>query len=456
MERYILFVFYDFETTGIKPAFIQPTQVGAILVDENFNEIERFELRCRLSPHILPSPIALAITRVTPKMLTDKNLPTWFEFSQELSSLIDKWSPATWIGYNNISYDEEVMRHSFYQNLHPNLYKTQFDGNDRMDLMKIIYAVHALIPNLLNWTFKPDGKLTFKLDKLATANGFEHHNAHDALGDVEATIYLAKLIRNQAPDFWQQCLRNKDKNKVNNLLESGKPLTLVERFGASAPRVYTGIYVGRNPSYNNSIGFLDLNREDPLSLIESNDETLLKAVSKSPQEIRTIVVNKFPSLFEIAKIEEHHLKLANHFNTNTIFYQKIGRTLQAKLGDREEYEHVEQRIYDAFYSTKDRQLLQQFQVSSWEDRLKIIGEFEDARLRQLGNRIIFINRPDLIDISKHPMVNAAIQRRWRSNDPKAPWTNIVQVNQDLKELESLNLIDASQLNDLVRYYESFN
>jgi len=51
-----MFVFYDFETTGTSPAFDQPVQFAAILTDHEFNQVERVDIRCRLSPHILPAP----------------------------------------------------------------------------------------------------------------------------------------------------------------------------------------------------------------------------------------------------------------------------------------------------------------------------------------------------------------------------------------------------------------
>ena len=37
-----MFAFYDFETTGISPAFDQPLQFAAILVDDEFQEIEGY------------------------------------------------------------------------------------------------------------------------------------------------------------------------------------------------------------------------------------------------------------------------------------------------------------------------------------------------------------------------------------------------------------------------------
>ncbi|UWR14613.1 exonuclease domain-containing protein [Sulfitobacter sp. M368] len=146
-----MFVFYDFETTGTEPAFDQPLQFAAILTDDDLDEVERVNLRCRLSPLVLPSPMALAITGVTPDVLIDDQLPSLFEFTQQLSDLIDRWGPATWIGYNTIHFDEEVLRQAFYQNLHPSIYRTQLDGNDRVDLMKLIYAVRVLQPDFLEW-----------------------------------------------------------------------------------------------------------------------------------------------------------------------------------------------------------------------------------------------------------------------------------------------------------------
>jgi exonuclease I len=59
------FVFYDLETTGISPAFDQPLQFAAIRTDDSVAEIERVNLRCRIAPHIIPSPQALIVTGVT-------------------------------------------------------------------------------------------------------------------------------------------------------------------------------------------------------------------------------------------------------------------------------------------------------------------------------------------------------------------------------------------------------
>lgn len=104
------FAFYDLETTGLSPAFDQPLQFAAILTDGEFREIKRVNLRCRIAPHIIPSPWALAVTGVRPAQLLDAALPTLFEFTQEIGALIDRWSPAIRTGFNSIRFDEEMLR----------------------------------------------------------------------------------------------------------------------------------------------------------------------------------------------------------------------------------------------------------------------------------------------------------------------------------------------------------
>ena len=129
------FVFYDYETTGISPEYDQPLQFAAIITDLDFNEIERVDIRCQLSPHILPAPKALHVTGVNPIQLLNNNLPTAFEFAQKIQEFTQKWAPAIWIGYNTIKFDENVMRQMFYQNLQPNIFATQFFDNSRLDVM---------------------------------------------------------------------------------------------------------------------------------------------------------------------------------------------------------------------------------------------------------------------------------------------------------------------------------
>jgi len=104
------FIFYDTETTGVEIAFDQILQFAAIKTDDDLNELDRLDIRCRLMPHIVPSPGALRVTGVRPAMLTDPNLPSHYEATCQIRAKLLEWSPAVFIGYNSISFDEELLR----------------------------------------------------------------------------------------------------------------------------------------------------------------------------------------------------------------------------------------------------------------------------------------------------------------------------------------------------------
>jgi exodeoxyribonuclease-1 len=53
------FVIYDTETTGTNTAFDQILQFGAIKTDCELNELDRFKIRCRLLPYVVPAPGAM-------------------------------------------------------------------------------------------------------------------------------------------------------------------------------------------------------------------------------------------------------------------------------------------------------------------------------------------------------------------------------------------------------------
>lgn len=452
-ESSVNFAFYDFETTGTSPAFDQPTQFAAILTNDDLEPLKRIDIRCRLSPHILPAPWALAVTGVTPDALTDQNLPTWFEFVQTLSDLINQWGPATWTGYNNITFDEEVLRQSLYQNLHPSPYLTQMGGNDRLDVMKMVYATWDLAPDALVWPTDDRGQQSFKLDQLAPANGFSHHDAHDALGDVEATIYIASLIRDRAPDVWEQSLRNRSKQQVLEMLQSGRPLRLIERFGAAPPRSYIGAYAGRSISNPNSVGFLDLEQVDPNELLLADDDAITEAVDRTPKLVRTVTVNKVPNLFDMDQVDPLITDRAMRLDEMTDLHERIGSAIAARFADKEAPAHVEEQIFTGFYSSTDQGLLKQFQTASWEERVDILNQMNDQRARQLGRRLIFLYRPDLLGSSTVATMTSSIHTRWSSMED-VPWTTLSEVDRQLREIKANSALLPSQVLALQDFYQS--
>src|SRR6266851_1359429 len=104
------FVFYDTETTGTDRTFNQILQFAAIRTDEDLNEIERFDIRCRLLPHVVPSPGAMRVTGVSVAQLTNVELPTHYIMMRAIRDKLLSWSPGLFIGYNSMGFDEHLLR----------------------------------------------------------------------------------------------------------------------------------------------------------------------------------------------------------------------------------------------------------------------------------------------------------------------------------------------------------
>ena len=68
------YVFYDFETSSSNKYWGQIIQIGAVLTNDNLDELDRFDARCRLSPGIIPEAMALIVNKSTPQMLKNSNL----------------------------------------------------------------------------------------------------------------------------------------------------------------------------------------------------------------------------------------------------------------------------------------------------------------------------------------------------------------------------------------------
>jgi len=451
-----VYVFYDFETTGTSPAFDQPLQFAAIRTDDDLNPVDEVNIRCRLSPHILPAPWAMAVTGVTPSMLTDQSLPSLYEFSLELRNRIDAWSPAVFAGYNSISFDENFIRHTLYQNLHPDIYLTQFNGNTRFDLMLAVYACWVLAPDALEWPQDGLGSVIFKLDALAPANGFTGHDAHDALGDVRATIFLARLIRDRAPHVWKQMLANTNKNSVLDLIRSGDPVRLIARFGKPPPRSYVVAFCGTNSNNRNEVGLFDIQQHDPHEFVDADDDVLDFAVSTSPKVIRATGINKNPMIFPWTPRDGEDatsiLGRADMIRGNDEFFGRIGDALAGRFPEREPSEQVEDQIFDGFYTATDKRHLQVFHQAEWQDRPTILAQISDERLRRLGMRLMFFERPDLVGEQYRRNATKAIVDRWNSNEA-AGWTTFHQVAEELEEIEKAGAMTMVELAKLRTFYQ---
>ena len=448
------FAFFDLETTGISAAFDHPLQFAAILTDADFREIERVDLRCRLAPHVIPSPQALAVTGVRPHQLLDPDLPSLFEFAQELTALVSRWSPAIWTGFNSIRFDEEMLRQMFYQNLQAEIFATQFNGNTRFDIMTAVFAAFHRHPDLFNWPVDETGKVRFKLDRLAPLNGFEGHNAHDALGDVEATIHVARLIAQRAPLLWAELLANRDKAHVQARLEQFAPLELVGRFGGGPPQGIIGCLCGSARQNPNQAFFFDVDAADPGDLISATAEDLSAAIEAQPSLIRFVTVNKVPLLLVPVSVTDEQHRRVRLIAEAPEFRERVAAVMAARKAVTlaAQPELVEKQIFSGFYSWSDKALLKEFQAADWPRRQEIVASFGDARLRQLGRRLVASYAPALLSEEERGQFAVWRRERWHAPEhAETEWTTFGKARQAICEMKTSSSYDLVALEEIENF-----
>src|SRR6266436_1840422 len=287
------FVFYDTETTGTNTSFDQILQFAAIRTDDQLDELEAFEIRSRLLPFIAPSPGAMRANRVTVHQLTDETLPSHYEMVRRIRQILLTWSPSVFVGYNSISFDEHLLRQAFYKTLHP-LYLTNTNGSLRCDAMRLLQAGSVFAPDAIAIAIGENGKSTYRLDRLAPANGFEHDHAHDALADVRATIHLCRLLMHRAPEVWTSAIRLSRKHAIIDFAATAPFFCLTDFYWG---RTYSWIVsmIGSNGDNSNEIYVYNL-AVDPERLTGLSDPGLSSRLARRTKPIRRIRANAAPIL----------------------------------------------------------------------------------------------------------------------------------------------------------------
>jgi exodeoxyribonuclease-1 len=433
-------IFYDTETTGTQTAFDQILQFAAIRTDADFNELDRFEVRCRLQPYIVPAPMALLVTRTKTDHLTNKSLPSHYEMICAIRKKLTSWMPANFVGYNSIEFDEHLFRQALYQTLH-HPYLTNSSGNARADVIRAVRACSQFAPDRLAFPIGNKGQRIFKLGPMAAANGFNGHNAHDAVGDVEATIYLARMLAERAPDIWSAAMQFSQKRAAADFVANEDIFCFGEHYYGSA-YAWTVSGLGVSPANSSDYFVYDL-VVDPRSLVDLEAEQLTHRMGISPKPIRTLKLNGGPILFPFPEAtgatsanKISHDKLvdrADFLENNPMLRDRLIVAFLASKGEPSVSPHVEEQIYYEFTSPEDLLLCEKFHQVPWEKREAILAQLKDPRLRDLGLRLIGIERPDVLapaNLEKH----LNWQRTRLLNNEDVPWLTLARAIQDINDM----------------------
>jgi exodeoxyribonuclease-1 len=422
-------VFYDCETSGLVRGFDQILQLGAVLTDDNLLEQDRFEIRCRLMPHVVPSPAAMRVTGQRIEDLTDPAKPSHYQMCSAIRAQLVAWSPALFVGWNSMRFDEEFLRQGFYQAFYPP-YLTNTGGNARADVLDIVRAVAALRPETIIVPSAADGRPSFRLDALAPANGIAHDDAHDAMADVEAMLEVSRLVRKRAPDLWSHFLTFKRKSAVRNFMARERAFLCMGRPGEPV----AAAAIGQSARHPNLIHCLDLTC-DPQVLAGLPGDRLAAALSGPSGLLRKLKTNCAPLLWPLRDAPAHLLggrdaraliAKAHALQQRPDLVRKLLDCAESCGTIHPPSAHVEGQLYESgFWSDQDSELLAQFHSSPWEARPSLVRQLADPRLRQLGWRLLFFERPDLLnDVARELAAKAMALRLLGLSGRDQPWLSV--------------------------------
>lgn len=434
-------VFYDTETTGLEASFHQVLQFAAIRTDADLKEIERFETRCRLLPHVVPAPSAMHVNGITVAQLTDQSLPSHYEMVRAIRAKLLSWSPCNFVGYNSIGFDEHFIRHAFYQTLH-HPYLTNSAGNTRSDVMRMVQASSLFAPGTLTIPIDDDGLPVFKLEKVAKANGFTGKRSHDAMRDVEATIFVSRLLFDKAPDVWSAAMRFSKKAAVLDFIEC-EPMFSLSDFYFGKPYSWLVTLIGANAT-NGSERYVFNLGVDPTSLIRLKPAQLVVRLEELPKPIRSLRCNAAPILMPasdapriasgIGLDPEELDRRTEVLRSDGKFRDRLIAAFEATREEKVASPYVEEQIYDAFTCDEDFRLLEDFHRVAWGKRAAVLGRLKDARLKILGQQLIYIEQPEVLDRSARDKHYQTVTLRLLGTVNGAPWLTLPQA---IKEIELL-------------------
>lgn len=446
------FVLYDVETSGLRKRFDQILQFAAVHANAELEVVDRFEIRSRLLPHIIPAPEALRITGIDIGALHDPGLPSHYEMIGRIRSRLANWCPALFLGFNSLRFDEEFLRHAFYQCLH-NAYLTNTGGSARADVLGLCRITAAFRPDVLRPHREGNGRPIFRLADLARANGIAAPSPHDAMADVETMLALCRHIRAGAPELWSRFLQFTTKPVIDTFIREEEAFLLIEAIGdTQAIRLVTRI--GQNDSIAIRQYCLDLHADHD-ALRSLTTEQLVEHLRGRREQRAVIMIptNNAPMLCPLYDATPEQLgglsegdiaDRVSALRADTPFLKRLRDAAQQAEPTYPPSEHVEEQLYGfPFPTAADQSLMAQFHASTWEQRAALHGQFTDLRYRQLARRLIFFERPDLLSAAGRAAIGDAISRRLLGQAPgDPPWLTIPAA---LKAIDDLLLAPTDDL-----------
>jgi len=451
------YVFYDFETCSSNVSYGQIIEAAAVLVNDNFQELDRFESRCKLSPGIIPEAMALLVNKTSSKMLKERNL-SHYQMIRQMMDKFNQWKNSIFIGYNSVEFDEEFLRRTLFKNLeYP--YLTVTNGNERGDLLGLARAAHLYYPDCIKTPISDKNNPLFKLERLAPMNNIKHDKAHSAMGDVLASIGIAKLLYKKAPNVWKASLMTTNKDKCLQIIKEETLFCTNFFYGGKAiPFVLT--YLCQHP-WNYAFCF-DL-KADPSYYFNLSIQELKKEIfDVKPKVMRTIKHKKHPIIMNasyginfdnykqlgLSKLRER----AELIRENKDFANKVSSILEDDIREKQELDsqldvYAEESIYKKFATKEDSAIMPEFHKVDWKDKFSVLQKFKDERFQYFGKKILYEESPESLPKNEYNLIHKEIASRVLSTN-KEKWNTIPRTYSEIDTLRNKFKEDKAKLEAL--------
>ena len=153
--------------------------------------------------------MALIVNKTSVDLLTKANL-SHYQMLGEVEKIFKKWSPAIFLGWSNIGFDDEMIRKEFFKGIrYP--YITNSAPNKRHDGLNIARGAFAVDKSIFKTEINEKGNAVMKLESLARMNGFESSGAHSAIFDAELTMKILGLVKKRQPNTWESFFKTSNK-----------------------------------------------------------------------------------------------------------------------------------------------------------------------------------------------------------------------------------------------------
>ena len=480
------FIFYDFETTGRNYNWDQIIQVGAVITNENLEEIDNFECSCMLKPGVIPEPAALLVNKRIPG--EDTNLSHYNLVKimwEKFNNWIEEYGPVAFLGYNSINFDEEFLRRTFYKNLFPPFLTSANNfgiSNKRGDIINLARSTNYFYPGTLKTSFNEKGKEVFKLDQLASDNIIsekeENLTFHDALDDTRATIGIAKIIKNKAPILWDSGLKTMNKLEVLDFI-TGEEFVITAEFYFGTTRFYVVSYICEDN--NGNVKTFDL-RNDPHQFMRLEYDELKEILKNTtPKILRTVIKNRHPILmkeefanavigYETIGFDELKRR-AKFLRENDEILSKLKRFImdnhkEDKIDQLDK--EPEESIYTyGFANQSQKSLMQEFHEVEWDKKLEISNKFLDVSTQdfnalqrgkiysEFSKILLFEENFQILNNDDKIRIKKKLSDRVFYPDTdtvKSPWNNISRAFMEIENLGA-KLEDEGKTEDLKFIYK---